>query len=726
MPRSNGILDAHGVNRKQTLASILFALVCLPYTAAQDACVVEEVTINTGSWAAYDDMSWDIRDLDGTIACSGSGYYDSSISVSESCCLAEGSYTLTCHDSYGDGWKNGGFLQIGDEQYCGWTSGSWHQESVDFQITAPQASSSSAPSQPPAVPCDINMVTVRTHKWAHEISWEIADSDGHTACSGGNYVGHEILDYQEQCCLHFGSSYTVQCYDSYGDGWNGGSLSIYGEEYCTSMYSPDGSFMAHALDLVEQPVPAYDTPCPTTCNHWYEDANCDDLMTLYAIYAAYYEDAMTCDTLESMWGCDCTGCTSCDDNPTNETWAYDTGSGMYDPTPTPTPTVSPTPTPTPTYDMGSGEGLAGAAAATCSNVCYYALNNVCDDGGNGATYSDCSLGTDCDDCGPRPATTVLDGLMSASSDLPSRRDERAAITPAGLTPGQKLAALALVVGVVRRFVDGNSAGEPELPTPSPPACDDDICDPFPPSASPPLDSLCDDDICAPIPPRVPPSQCDDDICDPLPPPAVVPHPSLPPVPQAFTAGVSITMTAAGDVSDYDADKKATLEANMATTLGVAASAVSLTVTAGSVTLLFTVQATSADDAAAIAATAGSVLSTVDAATSALGGAGIGLVIESAPAVTNNFQPATLPPSTPSSPPMELQSNQEDDADADGGGGSSNATVAWIVIATLVAVGLIVGGVVYFCRAHLAKGTDTRDVKLESAETGTAKKNEAKK
>lgn len=186
------------------------------------------------------------------------------------------------------------------------------------------------------------------------------------------------------------------------------------------------------------------------------------------------------------------------------------------------------------------------------------------------------------------------------------------------------------------------------------------------------------------------------------------------------------MTAAGDVSDYDADKKATLEANMATTLGVAASAVSLTVTAGSVTLLFTVQATSADDAAAIAATAGSVLSTVDAATSALGGAGIGLVIESAPAVTNNFQPATLPPSTPSSPPMELQSNQEDDADADGGGGSSNATVAWIVIATLVAVGLIVGGVVYFCRAHLAKGTDTRDVKLESAETGTAKKNEAKK
>ena len=33
------------------------------------------------------------------------------------CCLLKGEHTLTCKDSYGDGW-HGGYLEIGGKKYC--------------------------------------------------------------------------------------------------------------------------------------------------------------------------------------------------------------------------------------------------------------------------------------------------------------------------------------------------------------------------------------------------------------------------------------------------------------------------------------------------------------------------------------------------------------------------------------------------------------------------------
>ena len=48
---------------------------------------------------------------------------------------------------------------------------------------------------------------------------------------------------------------------------------------------------------------------------------------------------------------------------------------------------------------------AGAQSSGCDNTCIgqpdYASDGYCDDGGPGADYSDCDLGTDCADCGPR-------------------------------------------------------------------------------------------------------------------------------------------------------------------------------------------------------------------------------------------------------------------------------------------------------------------------------------
>ena len=44
-------------------------------------------------------------------------YWNSHSSYTESCCLAAGTYELTCDDSGGNGW-NGGQVQIGDAKYC--------------------------------------------------------------------------------------------------------------------------------------------------------------------------------------------------------------------------------------------------------------------------------------------------------------------------------------------------------------------------------------------------------------------------------------------------------------------------------------------------------------------------------------------------------------------------------------------------------------------------------
>merc|ERR1712185_661728 len=37
----------------------------------------------------------------------------------------------------------------------------------------------------------------------------------------------------------------------------------------------------------------------------------------------------------------------------------------------------------------------------CLDTCNWASDGVCEDGGPGAEWSDCALGTDCTDCGPR-------------------------------------------------------------------------------------------------------------------------------------------------------------------------------------------------------------------------------------------------------------------------------------------------------------------------------------
>ncbi len=67
----------------------------------------------------------------------------------------------------------------------------------------------------------------------------------------------------------------------------------------------------------------------------------------------------------------------------------DTGVGEYK-------RVGSTTTPPATIPTSSG---------TCTNTCSYADDGVCDDGGLSSSYSVCTLGTDCNDCGSRGVCT---------------------------------------------------------------------------------------------------------------------------------------------------------------------------------------------------------------------------------------------------------------------------------------------------------------------------------
>lgn len=75
-----------------------------------------------------------------------------------------------------------------------------------------------------------------------EVSWEIKNDNDETLCSRSE---------QYECCVLEGT-YTVHCQDSYGDSWNGYSLSIQGDQVCTGM-SRAGSRNDVSTIIIEAP-----------------------------------------------------------------------------------------------------------------------------------------------------------------------------------------------------------------------------------------------------------------------------------------------------------------------------------------------------------------------------------------------------------------------------------------------------------------------------------------
>ena len=69
------------------------------------------------------------------------------------------------------------------------------------------------------------VVTINTQSWGNEISWTITTSTGTVIASGGNYSNWNT--YTTTHCVPTGSL-NFNMYDSYGDGWNGGTYTLSG------------------------------------------------------------------------------------------------------------------------------------------------------------------------------------------------------------------------------------------------------------------------------------------------------------------------------------------------------------------------------------------------------------------------------------------------------------------------------------------------------------------
>jgi len=63
-----------------------------------------------------------------------------------------------------------------------------------------------------------------TGEWAYEMSWEILNNEGSELLSFQGEENEEV--YNDTLCLYPGC-YAINVVDSYGDGWNGGSLEIF-------------------------------------------------------------------------------------------------------------------------------------------------------------------------------------------------------------------------------------------------------------------------------------------------------------------------------------------------------------------------------------------------------------------------------------------------------------------------------------------------------------------
>eukprot|EP00666_Eupelagonemidae_sp_cell4sb_P004157 gene4157-14078_t len=82
---------------------------------------------------------------------------------------------------------------------------------------------------------NVDFVTT-TGSWAGEVSWTVHYGPNVQDCAGPGESGYaDGTAYTQTCCLPQGNGYELHCADSYGDGWNGGSITVGGEALCPGM-----------------------------------------------------------------------------------------------------------------------------------------------------------------------------------------------------------------------------------------------------------------------------------------------------------------------------------------------------------------------------------------------------------------------------------------------------------------------------------------------------------
>ena len=156
-----------------------------------------DTTITVGGGTFDGEITWDIMDCDGNMIASGA--------AGEFCVALPDAYTINMYDSWGDGW-NGATINIGDDSY-GLAGGSTGSQDMGC-----------APS------CEGTEVFYTPGGWSYENSFTMTDCDGNVLASMEGGAG-----YSE--CLDLPANFVISMTDSYGDGWNGGTLTVGADVY---------------------------------------------------------------------------------------------------------------------------------------------------------------------------------------------------------------------------------------------------------------------------------------------------------------------------------------------------------------------------------------------------------------------------------------------------------------------------------------------------------------
>ena len=211
--------------------------------------------IYSGEWA--EEITWSIIDNNGELVT----YYDGSGTendtwYNQTACLSAGCYAFEANDSYGDGWNEGfveinsvnsdvdfGAIELSIELENGSLSYTIFQIN-DFECTYSglgctdeNASNYNENAFISDDSCEYSCqegeyileIETITGDWASEMSWDLYSYQGWneenepiTSFQGNN----NDQTYNTQICLDEAGCYLILGNDSFGDGWQGGSVSI--------------------------------------------------------------------------------------------------------------------------------------------------------------------------------------------------------------------------------------------------------------------------------------------------------------------------------------------------------------------------------------------------------------------------------------------------------------------------------------------------------------------
>lgn len=183
------------------IAMVVTALIWSGSVWAQCSNYTVNVTAGTFSY----EVSWTLTNSGGTTVASG-GAPQTTVY-----CLVNGCYTLNMSDSWGDGWNGAVFTLTNTlgQTIATATLNSGSFGTVQIEIGA----GSCGPSCPYSIVVDAGT-------WPSEVSWTLTNSNGVAVYSGA-------ANANVSACLPDGC-YTMNMFDSYGDGWNGATFTING------------------------------------------------------------------------------------------------------------------------------------------------------------------------------------------------------------------------------------------------------------------------------------------------------------------------------------------------------------------------------------------------------------------------------------------------------------------------------------------------------------------